>query len=105
MVRSGDQGDPFFKFALDPVAEQLDVSRLVVDIRDEKADKNELDDLVERWEGLPDDFIRALRRAAENYRQKICAAHSGLSSKLWPEEVGTPEVQTQGKGMRSLEDV
>src|SRR5208282_406229 len=65
MVRSGDKSDLFFKFALDPIAEQLDANRLVIGIRDALADQTEIDDLIQQWEQLPEDFIRALRRAAD----------------------------------------
>ena len=84
MVRSGEKGDPFYKFALDPIAEQLDANRLVIDIREDRADQTELDELVRRWEDLPEDFVRALRRAAARYRQEICASNSAISLKLWP---------------------
>lgn len=86
MVRSGEKSDPFYKFALDPMAEQLDANRIVIDIRDEQADKTELEDLTQRWEELPKDFVRALRRAAARYRREICASHSAVASKLWPHE-------------------
>jgi hypothetical protein len=86
MVRLGEKGDPFYKFALDPIAEQLDANRLVIDIREDRADQAELDDLLVRWEELPEDFVRALRRAAAKYRQKICTSFSAISLKLWPPE-------------------
>jgi hypothetical protein len=86
MVSSGRKGDPFYKFALDPVAEQLDANRLVIDIREERANPAELDDLLHRWGQLSEDFAQALRRAAAAYRQSICANQSALSLKLWPQE-------------------
>jgi hypothetical protein len=36
LVRSGEDHDPFYKFVLDPVAEELDVSRLATELRDKK---------------------------------------------------------------------
>jgi hypothetical protein len=87
LVRTGEKGDPFYKFALDPVAEQLDANRLVIDIREERADPAELDDLMRRWEELPEDFISALRRAAAAYRQSIRANQNSLFLKLWPQEI------------------
>jgi len=86
MVRSGEKGDPFYKFALDPIAEQLDANRLLIDIREERADQAELDELVRRWEELPPDFVSALRRAAAIYRDSIYSTQSAFVLKLWPHE-------------------
>jgi hypothetical protein len=83
MVRSGEKGDPFYRYALDPVAEQLDANRLVIDIREERVDETEIDDLTQRWEDLPEDFVRSLRRAAARYREDISKSQRTLSSKLW----------------------
>lgn len=93
MVRSGEKGDPFYKFALDPIAGQLEANRVVVDIREDRADQTELDELVRRWEELPQDFVRALRRAAARYRQEICASQSAVSLKLWPQAIDSPELR------------
>ncbi|MBV8275067.1 MAG: TIR domain-containing protein, partial [Verrucomicrobia bacterium] len=87
MVGSGDKSDPFYKFALDPIAEQLDANRLMIDIREERAEPAEIDDLIRRWEVIPEDFILALRRAAAIYGQSIFANQSALSLKLWPQEI------------------
>ena len=84
MVRSGDASDPFYKFVLDPVAEELDVSRLVIDLRDGKIDQGELNDLVARWGELPEDFVRALLRAAAEYHLEISANYSAFASQMWP---------------------
>jgi hypothetical protein len=89
MVASGEKGDPFYKFALDPIAEQLDANRLVIDIREERADQTEISDLMVQWEKLPEDFVRALRRAASNYHDKLCETQRAFSTKLWPQEVTT----------------
>jgi SPFH domain / Band 7 family len=93
MAKSGDKSDPFYKFALDPIAEQLDATRLVIGIRDALADQTEIDDLVQQSDKLPDDFILALRRAAANYRDSICANQPALALKLWPEETKTKDVK------------
>jgi hypothetical protein len=87
MVQSGYKSDPFFKFALDPVAEQLDANRIVIGIRDASADQTEIDELIQQWEKVPEDFIRTLRGAAAKYRQVICGSQGALSSKLWPEKI------------------
>jgi hypothetical protein len=87
MVRSGDKSDPFYKFALDPIAEQLDANRLVIDIREDRADQTELDELVRRWDELPQDFVSALRRAGAKYGREICKSQNSLCAKLWPNEV------------------
>jgi hypothetical protein len=90
MVRSGEKGDPFYKFALDPIAEQLDANRLLIDIREDRADPTEIGDLIQQWEGLPQDFVSALRRAAATYGKEICKSQNALFVKLWPDEVVTP---------------
>lgn len=55
---------------MDPVAEHLDASRLVIDIREDRADKVKLDDLIQRWAELPAGFVHALRRA-----ERVFAGH------------------------------
>jgi hypothetical protein len=93
---SGAKSDPLFKFALDPIAEQLDANRLVIGIRDALADQTEIDDLIQQWEELPEDFVRALRRSAGNYRDSICATQPALVLKLWPHETKTTDLNGIG---------
>jgi hypothetical protein len=66
----------------------------VIGIRDGSADQTEIDDLIQQWEKLPEDFIRALRRAATSYRREIGAAHSALFYKLWAEAGKKPGQST-----------
>jgi hypothetical protein len=87
IVRSGEKGDPFYKFALDPIAEQLDANRLMIDIREDRADQTELDELLRRWEEMPQDFLSALRRATTSYCDNICAIQPTFALKLWPHEI------------------
>ena len=87
MVQSGSKSDPFFKFTLDPIAEQLDANRLVIALRDASADQAEIDELVQQWEELPGDFIEALRRAVAGNFDSMPATQPALVSKLWPGEV------------------
>jgi tetratricopeptide (TPR) repeat protein len=84
ILRSGEKSDPFYKYALDPLAEQLDAIRVVIGIRDGPADQTELDGLIQQWEELPEDFVSALRRAATNYRDSIYATQPAFALKLWP---------------------
>lgn len=65
----------------------------MIGIRDALADQTEIDDLIQQWDQLPEDFIRALRRAAANYRDSICASQPALVLKLWPQEVGSSVIQ------------
>jgi hypothetical protein len=102
MVRSGEKSDPFYKFALDPLAEQLDANRIVIGIRDGSADQTEIDDLIQQWEKLPEDFIRALRRAAAIYRDCVCVTQPEIVVKLWPQEANTMQKPAHSLSARDL---
>jgi hypothetical protein len=91
MVQSGNKSDPFFKFELDPIAEQLNANRIVIAIRDASADQTELDELTQQWEQIPEDFIGALRRAAVSYIDTIRTTHPALYSGLWPGKVNATD--------------
>jgi hypothetical protein len=84
MLPPTSAGDPFYKFALDPVAEELDANRLAWSIRDGHPDKSEFDELALRWKELPPEFIVRLRRVAKHLFEGFNAFKPELAELLWP---------------------
>jgi hypothetical protein len=83
MTKFGEASDPFYKFALDPVAEQLSVNRLVFALRDGTADKSEIDDLGSKWESLTPEFVSLFMRAAAPFRADIDKPGNPLAARLF----------------------
>lgn len=71
MTKVGEPSDPFYKFALDPVAEQLSVNRLVFGLRDRTANDTEVEEIRLKWERLPEEFIFLVKRTAANFRSDL----------------------------------
>jgi hypothetical protein len=83
MAKFGEASDPFYKFALDPVAEQLSVNRLVFALRDGTADKSEIDDLGSKWESLTPEFVSLFMRTAAPFRADIDKPGNPLAARLF----------------------
>lgn len=83
MVKVGEKGDPFLKFALDPVAEQLNAYRIIVQFRDDCITASEATAILQQWDKLPRDFQSALRRAGASFRKQIEKKAPEFTKKLW----------------------
>jgi photosystem II stability/assembly factor-like uncharacterized protein len=83
MTKFGEASDPFYKFALDPVAEQLSVNRLVFALRDGTAEGSEINELRSKWEGLPPEFVSLFRHTAAAFRADIDKPGSPLAARLF----------------------
>ena len=84
MVKLGQEEDPFYKSALDPIAEQLYANYVIAGIRDERADKAEVDDLIANWDQVTPDFLSALLRSGSRYRKELHEVNNAFCSKLRP---------------------
>ena len=82
LVAVGEKSDRFYKFALDPVAEQLNASRLIIQVRDGSSPDAEITVLLQRWSELPEDFLDALRRVGLAARSQIEMKAPELMKKL-----------------------
>jgi len=83
LIQTGETGDPFYKFAMDPVAEQLDANRVIIEIRDGRADELEVARLLARWDDVPKDFIQALQQASTPFKEELREANIDIFDKLW----------------------